>query len=233
MSSDLEQIPISKDVLFSILDLLSVPDLLQFLSTNSQIKSQLSPYFAEKIDDYHEDLKYRRGPARQRTQNKFELFSKYSDSAYGFILLHPNLSYFMGLNHMPKYNNQTIYTYYLLIIWLNVYAVNLTGECDITNVHIPIDVDLSRLIGMTTGTTISFNNLVNIIVLNLIDQIGFARNTDVYGIPMEDSLIIIQSLAEENNELLSIIRFQDEECLKSGKSLGRQHNLPSLNESIY
>ena len=106
MSSTQELISLPRDVLISMLKSLPGSDLLNILSSSSYLKS-LTPYLRDEIEEYREDLSYQRGPARKSTEERIKQWNTLSYYLSDLYLLHPKLSHFMDINHMPESNQRS------------------------------------------------------------------------------------------------------------------------------
>lgn len=223
-----------QDVLIEMMDYLSIPDLLQFLSTNSELKRRLYPYFAKKIDIHHEYLKYLNTIVRQKTQNKLEYLYNMVEKNSQLILVDRILSDFMGLNHMYEYDSRKIYSEYLLRLWVANYVINLTGNFDLLNIQFPVTNEIAKLIHDTIGLNIGFNisyiAIIDFIYANLIEPVDFLPESNMHDINKD---YIFQSLGEESIELLAIMRLLYEKGRKGNVYPAYLPELLPLNESIF
>lgn len=247
--SNTELISLPQEVLVQLLDMLSVPDLLKFLSTNLELKSSLMPFFSEKIEDYQEDLRYREGPVKEITKKRISNLMRFSSRISVLVLVDPILSNFMSINHMPFLRGKTIYSSRLISTWFYLYIMIFTGQCDLENMLVPINDELSELIQVPVGTLIDVEELISLIKerftqylfnpyrTNLIGSLVFDTTIiydklSEYGISELDQTIIMQSLSEEENELNNILRLIDEKCIEQGLYPTDALKPASLNESI-
>lgn len=203
-------ISIDKDTLiYDILDKLTIPDLLRFLSTNKELREKYLPYFQEKIDDYQENLKYRKEVAIPK---QIENFQRYQTIAQRIkqeplIFLSDELSSFMGLNHIPTYDNFKIYNQHLLRLWWTIYISQTIGHLVTMNELFRLTDEISDLIQVPKGTTLSFSDFLQEL-RDLYDYIPPRTNNKPRIINIPDS--VIEALVNEYGELQNILFWSDE-----------------------
>lgn len=163
-------------MLILILDQLPIPDLIHLLTTNPQLKERFYPIFADKIEDYQfklEALKYARPYYNQNIQreimeNKFYL----SD----LILLDKPLSDFMGLENIPKYSGQTLYSISLLYLWWDSYINIVLNQSADFEQSVTLDQNMTSLINTTPPISMTLSDFIG----NLI-----RTHTQLYNEPID------------------------------------------------
>ncbi len=215
-------ISIDKDVLiYDILDKLSIRELLNLFATNKELKNKYLPYFKEKIEDYQEDLRYRKEIAIPKHRQNFE---KLEQIAKGIkqeplIYLSDDLSSFMGLSYLPEYGNLKIYNERLLQLWWQIYISQLLGHLVTINEVFRLDDEMADLIQIPRGTNLSLFDFLEEL-RDFYDFIPIARASDEPGlrkIPQQ----YIEALANEYRELLNILIFISQQNV-------RQNTYPTI-----
>ena len=188
-----------RDVLIYILDKLEEPELLNMFKSNKELKDKYCPYFSEKIKDYQEYLKYQKEVAIPKKKDKLDFFMEVvqlrsDDELIGI----PNvIAQFMGLGHMPKDGEYTIYTKQFLLFWFLIYFSNQESKSlDYSNV-ITINDEIANLIGEVSGTNMTLREVIVIFYSRMI-RIGPNKL-------LSDSDII--QFANEHCELMNLISF--------------------------
>ncbi len=155
---------INRDVLiWNILDILPVPDLINFIKTNSQISEELLTYFNDKIENYQYDLEINKIAIITFLKNFDNMANVHSfkNSAVQLISLNKELSDLMHIDHLPKYNNRVLYTHYALYMWWQIYFFDKIGYLVDNRDKIMISKKLARYINYPSQQLL-FGQLVNI-----------------------------------------------------------------------
>lgn len=198
-------ISLNQDVLINeILNKLSIPDLLHFFETNKELKDKYLPYFQEEIDDYQEYLQYRKSVIIPHLIKRFprneSTVSFRIGAGRNFLGISNRLANFMGIQHMPSFNELKIYTFNLLLLWWELYFSNIFDH-SLTNLEIfTLPDDVAQLIQKPIGTSM---NLISLI-FRLIDL----YTTELNFKPNEYEMIM---LIQEADELDNTARFMNRE----------------------
>ncbi len=205
MITNLVQIP--RDVLIhDLLDQLSVPDLVQILTTNKELEKYLD-IFVEKIEDYREDLRHRREVARpkyieniERNQQNVATYKRQNDlnGVAGIIALDDQLAQSMDVESLglPRLRGQILYPQSGLIKWWLIYVRdnNLIHSSSIPARQIIIVDDLiSSLLNIPVGSNINFATIIQ----QLLQQ-----HTELIREPVSD--LVLHALNQEMRELDAI-----------------------------
>lgn len=196
---------IDKEVLiYEILGKLSIQDLIHFLSTNKELRDKYLPYFQEKIKDYEEDLRYRREVAIPLQTQNFEKLQQIAQyfRTQPLIALSDDLSGFMGLNHIPEYDNSKVYNEYLLKLWWKIYISQMIGHLVTEDELFRLNDEMADLIQVPRGTNLSFSDFL-FELRDLYDYIRTARAADEYGI--RNPSYFIGALVNEYSELKDLL----------------------------
>ena len=222
-------ITIDKDVLiYDILDKLSIQDLIHVLSTNKELRNKYLPYFQEKIEDYKEDYRYRREVAIPRQMQNFERFERIAQSFRRelLIMLDDELSSFMGLNHMPEFDNLKIYDLYLLHLWWQIYISLILGHLVTGDEVFRLTDDIADLIQVPRGTNLSFHDFLREL-RNFYHRIPFTRAADEYGIN-EIPEDVLEALVNERRELSNILIFISQQNVRENRYPAVMNNPPTF-----
>ncbi len=202
MTTNLVQIP--QDVLvYEILNKLAVPDLIHVLKSNKNLQKYNS-VFEEKIEDYQDDLKYRKSVAGpkyiENVEAGYDYLTKLSNlnqmhsavGAAGIRTLDNKLAQSMDVESsgLPRLRGQILYPQRALVIWWLIYVRDnnlIHSSSTPLSVVIIADNIISNLINIPLGSTINFDKLINKLLIHhtqlvkekVSDSVLYALNQEI------------------------------------------------------
>ena len=161
MSQSQQLINLPRDMLVTILNILPIPDLIHILMTNSQLKTKFYPIFADKIEDFQLTSEAIKPAIESYFKNSSLILNISKHCLKNLILLDKTLSDFMGLEHMPKYSDQVLYTGGLLYGWWDTYFDLVLDFNTKSENPVALNQDIANLINVRPSTLMTLNDFFN------------------------------------------------------------------------
>ena len=180
-----------------IMKRLPITDLRNLLTSNKRLYHTYMPKFSEDIEDFKEDLRYRRevaGPKYiERIERLHVYIHDYIKDESECIVINDQLVRIMNLEHMPKINGQTVFCENTLSFWWLTYIIDnrlvnvkVAPYTNGNTLMVTLDNLIADLVKLPLGSQISFFDLTNLISEQHTEYSGAYLSTDnVYYLSLE------------------------------------------------